>query len=66
MPAPEIKLISPLSFFIIIIFKLSLYPMWGSNLQPQDQELYALLSESARCPCQSTVLKNLCFLISKL
>ena len=41
----------------ILFFKWSLHPMWGSDLQPRDQELYAPRAELVRCP------PDLCFYI---
>ena len=38
------------SFEIPFLLLLSLYPMWGSNLQPRDQESHALPTQPARCP----------------
>lgn len=35
-------------FFKDFIFKSSLYPMWGSNSQPPNQELHAIPTEPAR------------------
>lgn len=37
-------------FVLIISFKPSLYPTWGSNLQLRDQEWRALPTEPARHP----------------
>lgn len=37
-------------YIYIYIFKSTLYPSWGSNLQPHDQESHALRTKSARHP----------------
>ena len=45
-------------FFFLKIFKQSPHPTWGSNSQPQDQELHILLTEPARCPQNVTFKEN--------
>ena len=39
-----------LFFSFLSFFKVILCPTWGSNSQPQDQELHALPTEPARSP----------------